>query len=78
MPISVTSEGCKVIQDVAHCNNLDLPQLAGNALPDVPQADLPHHSAQPGLCQSTGLDIANAGIQAAGAKLLFFPMCLLV
>lgn len=70
--------GCKVIQDVAHCSNLDLPQLAGNELPDVPHSDLPQHSAQPGLCQSTGMDVAITGIQAAGAKLLFFPMCSLV
>lgn len=67
-----------MIQDVARCSNLDLPQLAGNELPDVPHSDLPQHIAQPGLCQSIRMDVANMGIQAAGAKLLFFPMCLLV
>ena len=74
MPVSVTSEGSKVIQYVAHCSNLDIPELALNALPDVPQPDLLHHSAQLGLWQSMRLHIAYAGLHVAVAKLLFFPM----
>lgn len=35
MPIRVTPEGCKVVEDVAHCNNLDIPKLALNALAAV-------------------------------------------
>lgn len=78
MPISVKSEGCKVIQNVAHCSNLDIPELALNALPDVPQPDALRHSAQLGLCQNTRVYIAYAGVHVAVAKLLFFPMCQLV
>lgn len=36
MPISVTSEGSKVIRDVAHCSHVDIPELPLNALADVP------------------------------------------
>lgn len=75
MPISVMSEGCKVIQDVAHCSDLDIPELALNALPDVPQPDFLHHSAQLGLWQGTRVYISYAGLYVAVAKLLFFPMC---